>query len=38
MNSQLGNYMHEIKYSNYIRVNTTKQEHTSHLAKLNKLN
>jgi hypothetical protein len=37
MNSQLGNYMHEIKYSNYIRQNTTKQEHISHVSKLNRL-
>ena len=37
MKAQLGNYIHEIRYSNYIRQNTTKQEHTGHVAKLNKL-
>lgn len=37
MKAQLGNYMHELKHSNYIRQNTTKQEHSGHIIKLNKL-
>lgn len=37
MKAQLGNYMHELQHSNYIRQNTTKQEHSGHIIKLNKL-